>query len=202
MNHIDLSILKAELRDCLESINEQMDALIKLDGKIPRIEFDIILENIRKMYETLQLLYRLNDPVEKKMSGTQISRTEHADPPGKTDNHAPPGTPEAPTLFTVEDLSFTQKLQEAREKSLGSGSNDKIKGDIKSLISINEKFLFINELFDGNLRDYSQAIDRLNGLKEKKEVHEFLEELLKKNFWDSQSQAFIKLCEIIEKRFA
>ena len=34
--------------------------------------------------------------------------------------------------------------------------------DLKDAIGINEKFLFINELFDGNLQDYSEALNKLN----------------------------------------
>jgi hypothetical protein len=85
---------------------------------------------------------------------------------------------------------------------MGAGSRENIPEDIKSLIHINEKFLFINELFGGNLRDYAQAIERLNSLKEKRTTLALLDEMFVSNLWDAQSAAFKKLREIIEKRFA
>jgi len=196
MKQINLTILKTELRDLIEAISEQLDALINLDGKIPQIEYDIIMENIRRMYESLQVFYRLNDTAEKKIFHSRKTVNEKVDPSKEAEN------PLESTLFTVEDLSFSKKLQEARERSMGTGSKDKTPGDLKSLININEKFLFINELFDGNLRDYSQAIDRLNIQEDKREAFAILEEMFKKNLWDAQSMAFKKLTEIIEKRFA
>ena len=220
MKQINLAILKSELHDLLESINEQTETLIYYEGKIPRIEFDIIMDNMRKMYDGLQLLYRLNNPAEIKFfsdqenkentpakmqqeqsaqalsSNKQQLENDPLLPPKKSDNST------AASLFVVEDLSLTQKLQEAREKSMGTGFREKLPRDLKSLININEKFLFINELFGGNLRDYAQMIDRFNGLKEKKEAFSLLEELLKKHYWDTQSAAFKKFREVIERRFA
>jgi hypothetical protein len=219
MKEINIKILKDELRDLQEALNEQLVALINYDGKLPRIEFDIIMENLRRIYDTMNKLYRLNDPDEKiksfPLQGNTIPSTEKK-PERTVETRADNTTqiaekkiePKKPqeeaataSLFSFEDLGFTQKLQEAREKSMGARSGQSKSGDLKSLININDKFLFINELFDGNLRDYSIAIEKLNSIKEKTEAFGYLTELMKQNVWNSQSNALTKLTGIIEKWF-
>jgi len=56
-------------------------------------------------------------------------------------------------LFTSESNEFSGKLKEAREKNYAAERISSQRKELKASISINEKFLFINELFDGNLRN-------------------------------------------------
>ncbi len=69
---MDKNIVIRELHILLEAINEQFEIIREYEGFIPQIEFDMIMENVRKLYETFHRLQRINDPllfVEKKMSG-------------------------------------------------------------------------------------------------------------------------------------
>ncbi len=61
--------------------------------------------------------------------------------------------------------------------------------------------MFINELFEGNLREYNETIETLNGFSTLVEAGEFMELLVRKNFWDTGSRAFQKLRELVERRF-
>jgi hypothetical protein len=74
MQFMDKSIITRELQILLEAINEQFEIIREYEDFIPQIEFDMIMENVRKLYETFHRLQRLNDPllfVEKKISGPQ-----------------------------------------------------------------------------------------------------------------------------------
>jgi len=51
-----------ETRWLLEAINEQYEAICSHGDRIPQIEFDIIMDNLRKFYEDLQTLKRMDDP--------------------------------------------------------------------------------------------------------------------------------------------
>ena len=71
---MDKSIITRELQILLEAINEQFEIIREYEDFIPQIEFDMIMENVRKLYETFHRLQRLNDPllfVEKKISVPQ-----------------------------------------------------------------------------------------------------------------------------------
>lgn len=229
------AILKDEVKWLLEAITEQFDIIRAYEGKVPQIEFDIILENVRKLYENLHMLSRVNDPYEFLEQKEMEKEKEHSEPVAETGSGPairiqygrpadpsellpqkpePPASPEpavpdtpltsaVPTdLFGGELSAFNEKLKEAREKSPGMPQKRERPGDLKSLISINEKFLFINELFDGNLRDYNENMEILSKCEDLKSSSEFLDLLRKNNLWDSASGAFRKLKELVEKRFA
>ena len=100
---MDKSIITRELQILLEAINEQFEIIREYEDFIPQIEFDMIMENVRKLYETFHRLQRLNDPllfVEKKISGFQDLKNS---PPAKPANKEPettepPGIPVHPVL--------------------------------------------------------------------------------------------------------
>ena len=48
-------------------------------------------------------------------------------------------------LFSTESIEFSEKLKETREKNYASERLSSQRKELKAAISINEKFLFINE---------------------------------------------------------
>ncbi len=219
-------IIKEEIRLLLEAINEQFDSIKTQQEKIPQIEFDIILENLRKLYENIHRLQKLedhfpvvpptlsNNPVQspspppqavsskqeetrQKSSGPPVTVHVVKTPPKKS----PPPPPEVPDLFEAEEPTFSIKLKEAREKSLGTKTSSGRIDNLKQAISINDKFMFINELFDGNLREYNEAIDHLNEFPELSQASDYLDRMSRKNFWDTGSPAFKKLSELIQRKY-
>jgi len=77
--------------------------------------------------------------------------------------------------------------------------------NIKSLrqfIGINEKFLFINELFNGDMSKYNSAIDELDSMPTQEGANIFLIELQVQNQWSEDMDAFLKMKELIEKKFS
>lgn len=252
MTQIQKTILHEEITTLLETIREQFETLNSFEGKIPILEFEILKDNVRKLYEKLYILQRMNDPLDlprkeeqeipvaqpaiplknaepevaefipsyvppveiieevNEPSGTEVESVEIDFPASETleeplaEKDKPLETKWEPVkvdLFTSESTTFNDKLKEAREQSLGPRFKQPNTGDIKSLVNINEKFLFINELFDGDYKEYTHTIEIFNNFDEKSEAFEFLDSLLKNNLWNSTSPAFLKLKEIIEKRF-
>lgn len=223
MTQIQKTILNGEITTLVETIREQFETLNSFEGRIPILEFEIIKDNVRKLYEKLYLLQRLNDPFE--IIKQKELTIEEADEPSETGVESvkidlpssvtpvqnldakdkPLVTKEEVAkvdLFTSESTAFNDKLKEARDQSLGTRFRQSNPGDIKSLIAINEKFLFINELFDGDYKEYSHTIETFNTFSEKSEAFDFLDTLLKNNLWNSSSAAFLKLKETVEKRFS
>ncbi|MCK9218878.1 MAG: hypothetical protein PHF97_02075 [Bacteroidales bacterium] len=214
-------IIQGEVRWLLEAINEQYEVIRKYDGKIPNIEFDLLRENVRKFYENLLLLKRINNEpgplVEKPTTihpetpPAKVAPLSASEPETKKSPPIPEvkvhiekkksSKPPEIDLFAAEEPVFNIKLKEAREISLGPKIPTQRIDNLKSAININDKFMFINELFDGNLREYNATIETINGCKDISEASEFLNQLLKKNFWDTGTKAFKKLMELIERRF-
>ena len=234
MKPVNKEILKDEIEWLLEAINEQFDAIKSYERMVPQIEFDIIMENIRKVYQDLHMLQNTEDPYtyfEEKIREEPVMKsmvTEAAEEVPEPLFKIQAGEPEAVEqeedpephvkkkpayvqvqaqksdldMFSDAGSGFTDKLKEAREKSFGHRSHPAKTDDLKTSININEKFLIINELFGGNLRDYNETIEKFNGFQDIRIAMEYLDLLRKKNVWDSGSGVFNRLKELVENKFA
>ncbi len=98
---------------------------------------------------------------------------------------------------TVAD-SISEKII---EESVADVINKTIISDLKAAIGINEKFFFINELFDGNMKDYNETIDKLNNCSGKDEALAFFIELEAKYQWKDDNEAVVQLKELIGRRY-
>jgi len=74
-------------------------------------------------------------------------------------------------------------------------------GDLKKSIGINEKFSFINELFEGNLQNYNDSIEILNKELSQQSATSKMEEIADTMKWDKNSSTYIELYSLIERRF-
>lgn len=73
--------------------------------------------------------------------------------------------------------------------------------DIKSAIGINEKFQFINELFDGSPQVYNEAIALLNNCTGSDSAHAVFRDFQARYNWDSENAVFLKFREYLERRY-
>lgn len=77
---------------------------------------------------------------------------------------------------------------------------NKIQG-LKSAIGINEKFFFINELFEGNMKDYNEAIDKLEDCESFDLAGDVLSSVSHERNWVTDSDAYIQLQGFVERKF-
>ena len=73
--------------------------------------------------------------------------------------------------------------------------------DLKSVIGINDKFLFVNELFGGSMEKYNKSIENLNDLKTLNGAMIYLNELKIELQWNSSNEAYRKLTELVSRKF-
>jgi hypothetical protein len=107
-------------------------------------------------------------------------------------------------LFSEDDNSLHSRMSGMKEdRSIGTRMQRKPIANLKEAIGVNEKFLFINELFQGNIQAYNDAIVRLNGMGSSAEAFEYLNELTRIQKWDSgRSSATIEmLANYVQRRF-
>ncbi|MBO6023443.1 MAG: hypothetical protein J6P83_01140 [Bacteroidales bacterium] len=88
-----------------------------------------------------------------------------------------------------EDNSLAAKLQQNPVR------------DLKSVIGINDKFLFVNELFGGSMEKYNKSIENLNDLKTLNGAMIYLNELKIELQWNSSNEAYLKLKDLITRKF-
>lgn len=83
-----------------------------------------------------------------------------------------------------------------------SGSSDKLT-DIKTGISLNDKLLFIKDLFNGYSLAYSEAVELLNRFSSYAEADAFLQtNYAIKNRWADKPHTVEKLYEVLRRRYS
>ena len=89
-----------------------------------------------------------------------------------------------------EDHSISSQYQHAKV------------GDLTKAISINDKFIYIKELFHNRGEDFSSAIRQLNECQNMEEAFDCLEALKQKFFWDSKSDAYLSFCDLLRRKYS
>ncbi len=95
-----------------------------------------------------------------------------------------------------------EKFQVSEEQSIAERMQRSSISNIREAIGINEKFLFINELFNGDLGRYNKILDDINELPTKKGVDTYLLELKIQFQWADENEAYIMLKELLDRKFS
>lgn len=237
---IDQNIIKEQIIITLEEIVEQSQVIDKYQNRIPQIELDIILENIRKLYDKYNVLNKLNssfkhidsiEPETEKIAPPSeiiikkeviieeatktIKKENGVETKPKTEKEAeiiPSEKTAVLDLFVDDEKTLANKLTDDKksihenltsedDKSVAAKLSQNLIHDLKSAIGINEKFLFIYELFDGDMEAYKDGIEQLNNHNNLDEAIKQLQYYSNKYEWDKETDAYIKLNNFIQRRF-
>ena len=88
-------------------------------------------------------------------------------------------------------------FENAQPKSL----NDKLVSNIQ--IGLNDRIVFVKNLFDNQQEDYNRVISQLNTFKSEKEAKKFINTLVKPDYnWSEQEELEKRFLEIIGRKFA
>jgi len=144
-----------------------------------------------------QPIYRVPEPV-----GENI-----ASPPAAQETETPSESAQGTPKITFDLFSdnagntLADRLREGQEKRIADRLQESKITDLRTSIGINDKFLFINELFDGNLRIYEEAIQKLNSSLTIAQTDLLLLDLKIVYNWDSESPTVKKFVELVRKKF-
>jgi hypothetical protein len=240
-------LLKEIIKQVLDAINEEQAILWKYEGQIPQIEVDLIMENIRKLYDNFHLLNKENQkavPSSKtninigftKKSTTQTIGPEtedviepiHQTPdeivlqvetiekkPAEAEpiNEIPDSQSSSFDLFSEGEMMVVDKYKTPENTVHDNGSKEvdddsiasKIQytpiNDLKAYIGINDRFIFINELFHGNMNAYSKAIDDLNSCENSEGAIKYLGELKEQNNINEELDSFRRLYDFVQRKY-
>ena len=79
--------------------------------------------------------------------------------------------------------------------------NDKLQANIQ--IGLNDRIIFVKNLFDGSQEDFNRVISQLNTFKTEKEAKKFISKMVKPDYnWSEQEELENRLLTIVERRFA
>ena len=99
--------------------------------------------------------------------------------------------------------SLNDLFNEQREDHSISSQYQRAKvGDLTKAISINDKFIYIKELFHNRGEDFSASIRLLNECTNMEQAFDCLEQLKQKFFWDSKSDAYLSFCDLLRRKYS
>lgn len=87
------------------------------------------------------------------------------------------------------------------EEQLTSRVNSQKVSDLRTIININDKFSFINELFHNNMKSYNDFIMQLNTLQLREEALEYVATISQLNHWDENSLAVKTFFSLFDRKF-
>ena len=73
--------------------------------------------------------------------------------------------------------------------------------DLRTVININDKFCFMNELFHNNMKGYNDFILRLNAIDSREEALSYVEGIAAQYAWDNESLAVKTFYSIFDRKF-
>ena len=120
----------------------------------------------------------------------QVLHTEEDDAE-EDDQHAEPES-------TLNDSFMGNSYETVADKLKNHNQTD----SLKSMLSINEKFMFINDLFDGNQDDFTKVLEFLESCESRQEAVTFVEKnYLKHNIWKEGAPQVKAFLELLNKKF-
>jgi hypothetical protein len=153
----------------------------------------------KSLQDTHPLPVKREAPVEVKKE-TPPAKAKHEEPPVEVKKEAPPAKVEKEG---GEPLTINQKMSaQLHHKSVATEHIQPV-SDLKQAITLNDKLLYIKDLFNGYNLAYSEAIDILNRFSTFDEAENFLNSnYAAKNHWESKQATADKFYALLRRRYA
>jgi len=228
MESINKKIMNFEL--VIETINKDIQDIEKSIKKfenrssLPRLEIDLTLEKVRKLYDSLQSLIeerpveKITPPEDKPGNINTFELEENSSDTAKDISETSPVITREPAKKPEEELqikfeeeknakteivadrlqngqSFMNESlrQQVSSKDLSSKLTSQPISDIGGAMGLNEKFSFIQELFNNDPDKFTETINTLNRASNFNEAFSYLNDTFNWDMDDSQVQKLLDL---------
>ena len=115
---------------------------------------------------------------------------------------APQPHPAEATEVPAAKLTLNELLAGQKSSSINDDTSRPVITDLKKAVNLNEKLLYIKDLFNGYNLAYSEAIDIVNKLPDFKSADAFLKNnYAVKNNWEAKQNTVDKFYDLIRQRF-
>ena len=201
---LSLDIDEAEIAAELEQIKKNAETKNSISANNrPRFRFDPVEDTPTLMHQTPVVL--APDPlIVPEIVSEPITETPAAEVSAP---EIPPVIESLPlkevheVILIDESDSLNEILKEDKEELSETLQNSPIK-DLKKAIGINDRFLFINELFQGDETSFERSIKTINGFSIYAEAEFWIRRELKTKLgWDLQSESVKQFDALVKRRF-
>lgn len=166
--------------------------------QVDEAEIDAELEEIKRNAEALQKISHQNKP--------HIIFEQEEEVPTLTQQNTYPRNEVKKEINETVNGSNGASLNEKLKQSkidLGDTLTEAPIRDLKKAIGVNDRFLFINELFRGDEAAYERSIKTINGFSILPEAEYWIQRELKvKNGWNDSNPVVRQFDQLVKRRFA
>lgn len=184
---MDKNQIRKDIESLIANIKEHFDNALDHDH-IPQLELETIVNKIEKLHQKAIILHFLN---EKSHDSTKEVKTQVTDPET---------TPQVQTDLFGAAISPKPIAQPAQKTEKVTDKKADAIADIHTAIGINEKFQFINELFESNANEYTAAVNQLNNYPSFTEAESYLNSIKEIYKWKEDDLLVEKFMSIIKRK--
>tara|TARA_R110002049_G_scaffold288033_1_gene470334 strand:- start:2136 stop:2882 length:747 start_codon:yes stop_codon:yes gene_type:complete len=106
------------------------------------------------------------------------------------------------TPYDIDFQDLNTKLSGKEDGSVADQLQKQPIADLTTAVGLNERYLYSNELFGGNMELFREALKELNNKSNLQDANSYLEnDLAKKHQWDLNHELVHSLALLVERRF-
>jgi len=214
----NLDIQLQQIENILDVLKQQLQGIKKYKENVPVMELELLQHNVSTLSKSVSDLPVEKQEAMKKEIKKAAEKTESNHNSEdllseigvvvneKVKNEKPDVNSksfiEEPIDAKLSALSIHEKIAETHEdKSLASHHQSKKLDSLKDTIDINEKFLFISDLFHGKNELYNQAIKKLDACTEIDSALDVVHHHIEETDEMKESPSYIQFLELLKRRY-
>jgi len=204
---LELDLMKEKIRNIYDQLgdveinkpeqNKEKMVIVSEKENVQKPKEELLLDPIPEL--EIKIEEKEENEFEMEPSSEVLKSDEHVTSSEQTLNLFEEGVDKSKSN---EIKSVSEKIaKEKAVESIGDIIQSKNIVSLKLAIGINEKFFFLNELFDGKMNEYNETIENLDQKDTYKDAIEQFVLLKEDKNWDEESEAYLQLKGFLEKKF-
>lgn len=172
--------------------------------KVDEAEIEAELEEIKRNAEAIQKISQQNKPHILYQGEEDIPTLSHQNQLKTGDTTSKPESDKKEINETAANnvSSINERLKQSKI-DLGDALTEVPIRDLRKAIAVNDRFLFINELFRGDEAMYERSIKTINGFSIYPEAEYWIQRELKvKNGWNDSDEMVKQFYQLVKRRFS
>lgn len=224
---MDVKKIRQELNEIIKNIVEHSESF-PANRPIPSLEVSAVISKVNKMQEQLAVLKYLLEVHENQQKNIPVQEqnsilTEDPIAPENTfsttnivEQVTEPEVPAFETPEAVQKEEIEEKQQEQAEEKVEITVSEDIKTkqevaqklsrtpikSLKEAFSLNDRYLYANELFDKNMEAFNNLIKTIDESSNINEANEKLITAKTQYNWDEENNFYVEFSILVERRFS
>lgn len=224
---MDVKKIRQELNEIIKNIVEHSESF-PANRPIPSLEVSAVISKVNKMQEQLAVLKYLLEVHENQQKNIPVQEqnsilTEEPIAPENTfsttnivEQVTEPEVPVFETPEAVQEEEIEEKQQEQTEEKVEITVSEDIKTkqevaqklsrtpikSLKEAFSLNDRYLYANELFDKNMEAFNNLIKTIDESSNINEANEKLITAKTQYNWDEENNFYVEFSILVERRFS